>query len=68
MGAGTPVVLRSGPRPHLAEEAVLLIGGDMAISIGAPGPDPETGDEREKEQRPGRPDEQELGTSGSVAF
>ena len=28
MGAGTPVVLRSDPRPRPAEEAILLIGED----------------------------------------
>jgi hypothetical protein len=27
MGAGTPVVLRSDPRPRRAEEAILLMGG-----------------------------------------
>lgn len=64
MGAGTPVVLRSGPRPRHAEEAVLLIGGDKGNLMGAPGPDPETREERENEQRPGRAHEQDLNSSG----
>lgn len=35
MGAGTPVVLRSGPRPRLSEEAILIMGGgDAAIGTG----------------------------------
>jgi len=65
MGAGTPVVLRSGPRPRLAEEAILLMGGGSGDLMGAPGPDPESGEEREDEHRPGQTDEQYLGASGS---
>ena len=68
MGAGTPVVLRSGPRPRLAEEAILLMDGDMGILMGATGPEPETRDERDGEQRPGRRDEEYLPTTGPVAI
>lgn len=68
MGAGTPVVLRSGPRPRLAEEAILLSGGDKGILMGAPGPDPEARDQREDEQSPGGPDKQDLAPAGSGEF
>jgi hypothetical protein len=64
MGTGTPVVLRSGPRPRLAEEAILRIGGGKGVLMGASGPDPESGKKREDEHRPGEPDEQDLGPSG----
>ncbi len=68
MGAGTPVVIRSGPRPRLAEEAILPTGGDKGILMGATGPEPEPGKERDHEQPPGRRDEQELHKSGLTAI
>ncbi len=68
MGAGTPVVLRSGPRPRLAEEAILPTGGDMGILMGATGPEPESREEGHDEQPPGRRDEQELAPSGLAAM
>jgi hypothetical protein len=73
MGAGTPVVLRSGPRPRLAEEAVLLMGGDKGMELGgilmgATGPEPETRDQRDGEQSPGRRDEQDLRPSGLMGI
>ena len=64
MGAGTPVVLRSGPRPRLAEEAILPTGGDKGILMGATGPEPERREERDGEQPPGRCHEQDLRPSG----
>ena len=68
MGAGTPVVLRSDPRPRLAEEAILLMDGDKRILMRASGPDPEARDEREDEQSPGRPDEEHLDPGGLVSM
>jgi hypothetical protein len=67
MGAGTPVVLRSDPRPRLAEEAILLMGGDKGILIGASGPDPKACDQGDDEQRPRHADEQDLGPGGLVS-
>lgn len=61
------MVLRSDPRPRSAEEAVLLTSEGSKILMGASGPDPETGEECDKEQRADHPQEQNLRSRGFVA-